>query len=67
MKVFVNGKEVQLFSGATLKHALLKADDQYYHAVRRGKAAIKDQYGNTVEMNGSADDGFSYTVLFITE
>ena len=62
MKVKVNSKSIELFKGATLKHALLKTDDKLYQRVVKGEAVIKDQYGNLTDINGAAGDGFSYFI-----
>lgn len=62
INLWVNGKRVQLFRGATLKHALLKADNVLYSLVQNGKAKIYDQEGHEVLLEGSVADGWSYTV-----
>ncbi|WP_202079766.1 hypothetical protein [Caldalkalibacillus salinus] len=63
MIVTVNDIEVRLFRGATLKHALLKADDTLYHQVQRGEAQIQDYEGNLVGINGAVANGWRYQVV----
>ncbi len=63
LRILINNKEIQLFHGAKLKHGLLKFNEEYYKAVRDGKATLLDQYGNLVEMNGAAENDVSYTVV----
>ncbi|WP_042224311.1 hypothetical protein [Oceanobacillus manasiensis] len=62
MEVHINDKKVQLFKGATLKHALLKADQHLYHAVKGNNAVIRDQEGNITDLNGAVADGWNYSV-----
>jgi hypothetical protein len=62
VKAYVNNIEVELFYGATMKHALLKANEELYKMVIIGQAEIKDQEGNVVDIGGSLGDGFSYFV-----
>ncbi|MRX71239.1 hypothetical protein GJU40_03510 [Bacillus lacus] len=63
MKIKINDRSIELFHGATLKHALLKTDENLYRLVRDGKASIKDQEGNITDINGAAGSGFSYYVV----
>lgn len=62
MIVKVNGKDIVLFHGATLKHALLKCDEQLYHAVVRGAAKIYDEDGHETDIHGSVHEGGNYEV-----
>lgn len=62
MKITVNDQPIELFKGATLKHALLKVDEQLYKEVIGKKSVIKDQDGNVTDINGAVGDGFSYYV-----
>jgi hypothetical protein len=62
VKAYVNNIEVELFYGATMKHALLKVNEKLYKKVINGQAEIKDQEGNVVDIGGSLGDGFSYFV-----
>lgn len=62
MRVMINCQSIELFHGATLKHALLKADETLYHDVRQGRAIIKDKEGNLTDINGSVADGWRYVV-----
>ncbi|GAA0357518.1 hypothetical protein [Bacillus horti] len=63
MKIFVNNQEIELFQGATVKHALLKANPELYHLVYDKKADVFDQEGNPVELHGAVSSGWSYQVL----
>ncbi|MFP7494393.1 hypothetical protein SFC66_11445 [Terribacillus saccharophilus] len=62
MLVSINGSKITLFQGATLKHALLKTDQNLYEAVMNKQAVIKDQEGNLTNINGAAADGWAYTI-----
>ncbi|MDE5414613.1 hypothetical protein N7Z68_14640 [Alkalihalobacillus sp. MEB203] len=62
LRIKVNDVPIEIFYGAKLKHALLKADEALYKKVKLGKAVIKDQEGNVTEINGAVGDGFSYYV-----
>ncbi|MDX8044381.1 hypothetical protein SH601_00140 [Gracilibacillus sp. S3-1-1] len=62
MDVMVNNKQITLFKGATLKHALLKTDEQLYKKVLNNQAVIKDQEGNLTDINGAVAEGWSYYV-----
>ncbi|MCT8140480.1 hypothetical protein H1D32_24075 [Anaerobacillus sp. CMMVII] len=62
VKAFVNNIEVELFYGATLKHAILRANESLYKKVIKGQAIIKDQEGNVVDIGGSLGEGFRYFV-----
>ncbi|WP_163582127.1 hypothetical protein [Gracilibacillus saliphilus] len=63
MIVTINNQTIKLFKGATLKHALLKTDEQLYKSVVKKEAIIKDQEGNRTEVNGAVADGWSYVVV----
>ncbi|WP_026691043.1 hypothetical protein [Alteribacter aurantiacus] len=67
MKVSVNGIEVELFYGAKLKHALLKADEKFYYSVVKHGATIRDHEGNRVDIQGAIDEGFGYEVASVYE
>lgn len=62
MNVTINNKTISLFKGATLKHALLKADPHLYNAVIKNEAVIKDQEGNITDINGAVAEGWTYYV-----
>lgn len=59
---FINDKKVELYHGATLKHALLKMNETYYKQVISGQVEIRDHEGNLVDIHGSVDHGFRYYV-----
>ncbi|CAG9620802.1 hypothetical protein [Sutcliffiella rhizosphaerae] len=63
MNVIINNKSIELFKGATLKHALLKTDPSLYEKVLSGEAVIEDQHGNLTQINGAVGENFSYTVV----
>lgn len=65
MKIYMNRRKIELFQGAKLKHALLKTDESLYKAVVANEAEIYDEDGNKVDVDGSVDDGFCYTVKFL--
>lgn len=62
VKAYVNNIEIELFYVATMKHALLKANEDLYKKVINGQAVIKDQEGNVVDVGGSLGNDFSYYV-----
>lgn len=59
---FINDERIELYHGATLKHALLKANEACYKEVIAKRAQIRDQEGNVVDVNGAVDHGFRYYV-----
>ncbi len=63
MEIEVNRVKIDLFKGATLKHALLKVDEKLYKQVVNGEAKIVDQDGNVTEIGGAVGDRFSYEVV----
>ncbi|MBM7539843.1 hypothetical protein [Amphibacillus cookii] len=64
MTVYVNNQRIELFNGATLKHALLKANELLYHDVRKRRAVIKDSEGNLTDLNGAVMNGWHYIVVY---
>jgi hypothetical protein len=62
--VYVNNKKVSIYRGMQVKHALIAHDYSVYKAVEEGRAAVVDEKGFTVGMDGSLQDGAK---LFIRE
>ncbi len=54
MKVYVNDHPVQVFSGATVKHALIQEDA--LKEVERGKK-VYDEWGSEVGLDGALAEG----------
>jgi hypothetical protein len=55
MTVFVNDREIDLFPGMTVKHALIRAD--LLNGIESGKKQVYDQWGNEIGLSGSLWDG----------
>ncbi|WP_017470929.1 hypothetical protein [Amphibacillus jilinensis] len=62
--VYVDNQRIELFNGATLKHALLKKNEQLYHDVRKQRAVIKDSEGHLTALNGAVMNGWHYIVVY---
>lgn len=62
--VFVNNEKIELFHGATLKHALLKTDEQLYHDVCKKRAVIMDMEGNQTDLHGAVMSDWCYFVSY---
>lgn len=63
--LFINDTQIEIFQGATLKHALLRANELYYKQVIEKKMEIRDQEGNLVGVNGAVENGCAYYVYKI--
>ena len=64
MKVFVNNQEVELLPGMTVRHALIGAGVQkaLSEVVR-----VTDEWGNSIGMDGTVDEGTKIIVVSETE
>lgn len=62
MKVLLNEKELTLFNGATLTHALQMYSKTALNDVKQGKAEVLDAYGNVTALDGALQNG---TRLFL--
>ncbi|MDR1984896.1 MAG: hypothetical protein LBQ28_08740 [Prevotellaceae bacterium] len=52
MKIFINGKEIEIFDGATIESAVRKFDKSVLSEIKNGKSEVCDQYGNHVALSG---------------
>lgn len=57
MTVQINDKEIEIFTGATVKDVLLKYSKEKYQLALCGKAIIVDKNNNPVELNGEVSEG----------
>jgi hypothetical protein len=55
--VFVNGEPVELFRGMKVKHALIAYDNSLYKACLEGRAAVRDENGFVVGLEGALTEG----------
>lgn len=62
MIVFVNEKELVLFSGAKLADALLMHGDSTLAGVKSGRLYVLDRYGNRMNTSGALTEGGRYFV-----
>ena len=56
MKIKIEDTEVEVFSGARVKDALLKYSKPMERAVREGEKVISDRWGNTMAMEGALSE-----------
>jgi hypothetical protein len=52
MNIRIDDQELEIFSGARVRDAILKYSAQEYRAVREGKKKVKDKHNNTVALDG---------------
>lgn len=57
IKVFVDGREVLLYRGMQVKHALIACDCSLYRAAAEGLLHVEDDYGFRVGLEGSLYNG----------
>ena len=57
MKVFINNKKIEIFTGARVKDALLKYSKKDYHLVLKGERAVVDTKGNEISLDGEVSEG----------
>lgn len=57
MRVFVDGREVLLYRGMQVKHALIACDCALYRAAVEGAVCVVDDNGCRVGLEGSLLDG----------
>jgi hypothetical protein len=55
--VYVNGREINLYRGMKVKHALTAYDQSLYKAALAGEIRIEDENGFTVGLEGGLADG----------
>ena len=62
MKVSINDQEIEIFSGARLKDALMKYSVEEYHLVEAGAKVILDDMGNHYLLDGELSGGECFTL-----
>jgi len=55
--VYVNGREIHLYRGMKVKHALIAYDEGVYRTALAGEIRVVDENGFTVGIEGSLADG----------
>lgn len=57
ISVFVNNREVKIYRGMLVKHALISYDDSLFKAAKGGKIVVEDERGFRVGLEGSLREG----------
>jgi hypothetical protein len=57
IKVFVDSREVSLYRGMQVRHALIAFDCSLYDAAAKGFVYVEDDHGFRVGLEGSLYDG----------
>jgi hypothetical protein len=65
MKVYLNGKEIIIFKGATLGDVVLASSKQSYKMLKSGYLGIYDRYGFLTESDGPAVEGQQFFLKII--
>jgi hypothetical protein len=55
--VYVNGRQLLLYRGAQVKHALISYHLPVYEACERGDLTAEDEHGFRVGLEGTLHDG----------
>ncbi len=56
MIIFVDDQEIEIFSGALVKDAVLKYSEKVYRDILHGKKQVNDKWKNEVELDGELID-----------
>jgi UPF0288 family protein (methanogenesis marker protein 3) len=67
MQVNVNGKAVEIFSGACVRDALRKYSRSEWKLVKKGSMAVFDRHGHEVALDGELGGGEELTVMAVPE
>lgn len=62
MRVFVNNHPVEVYPGASVRHALLRYSDTVYQEAVAGKLVVTDRHGNRLGLGGPLEEGLRLTV-----
>jgi hypothetical protein len=62
MKVYIDNKEVHIFSGARIRDALLAFSPHMLRMVLAGNLSVSDRFGNPTEVDGPLIDGQRLTL-----
>ena len=57
IRVFIDGRQVLLYRGMQVKHALIACDSALYRAAADGLVLVEDDHGFRVGLEGSLLDG----------
>ncbi len=57
IEVFVNDRQVSIYRGMKVRHALIAFDQAIYSAVSSGKLLVFDQNGFVLGLDGSLEEG----------
>ncbi|MBT9129837.1 MAG: hypothetical protein DDT40_00445 [candidate division WS2 bacterium] len=55
--VFVDDRELPLYRGMEVKHALIAYDMNIYQEAMEGKLKVVDEWGNEVGLSGAISEG----------
>jgi len=55
--VYVDGREVKIYRGMSVKHALISMDYSVYEAAMDGRLIVEDDNGFQVGLEGSLSNG----------
>jgi hypothetical protein len=55
--VYVNGREIDIYRGMRVKHALIAYDGNLYKAALAGEVRVEDENGFSVGLEGSLSNG----------
>lgn len=56
MKIKINDTELEIFSGARVKDALLKYSQPLYEAALQGKPVVTDRWQNILDPDGALSE-----------
>ena len=62
MRVFVNNHPVEVYPGASVRHALLRYSETVYQDTVAGKLVVTDRHGNRLGLGGPLEEGLRLTV-----
>ncbi|EKP95835.1 hypothetical protein ThesuDRAFT_01595 [Thermaerobacter subterraneus DSM 13965] len=62
VRVFVNNHPVDVYPGASVRHALLRYSETVYQDTVAGKLVVTDRHGNRLGLGGVLEEGLRLTV-----
>lgn len=62
VRVFVNNHPVDVYPGASVRHALLRYSETVYQDTVAGKLMVTDRHGNRLGLGGTLEEGLRLTV-----
>ena len=62
VRVFVNNHPVDVYPGASVRHALLRYSETVYQDTVAGKLVVTDRHGNRLGLGGPLEEGLRLTV-----